>query len=454
VTDRPPLSRLAILGDLERSPHDYCVLTPPEEIETAPVLEILVEPRGEDGVAALLAAAGFRSAGRTRDAALFAGATAEGPLAIALRTGFAHRGMPFVRATWLMSRRQPQEQAVVPVPAPSPEDRLLVALLTWCRDADSALAPSSRALASGKGLDDRYLSGHAKEVGLLEVFVEATLLASSGVATVPRALAARFRRALVAHSGENASLLIRSRFGRRPRRGVVIALVGPDGCGKSSTARATEAILARVPGLGVRIAYLGPWGQIRLATTRLCYRLGLVPETIPWARRFRARLRGKPETEDSLLRCAWKAAKAQARGLAYYAAIWLELRWRYFRDVRPTLRRGGVVLAERYVYDLAFVHDSVSIEAYPVLRRLVCRLFPRPDLSILLDNEPDEIHRRKPQLAVAEIAHQRRAYREALSRDALPHRILRTEAGLAAVAAEVAIAALEAEPPRSPRKDA
>lgn len=440
--------RLALLGDFERSPHDYCVLTPPDSIETAPVLDVLIEPRGRDGLAALLSDRGFRPAGRTADAAVFTGETAEGPLVLALRHEFAHRGMPFAKAAWVMSRRQPQEKAAVPVPGPSPEDRLFVSVLAWCRGSGGGLAPDVRDLARRRDLDDLYLSAHAKETGLEAVFAEARALAAANAESVPRALAKRMTRALVARSGENASLLIRHSFSRRPRRGAVIALVGPDGCGKSSTGRATEAILRAVPGLSTRIAYLGPWGQIRLPSTRLCYRLGLVPEAIPWTRRLRARLAGKPETEDSLLRCAVKAGKAQVRGLVYYAAISLELHWRYFRDVRPTRRRGGVVLAERYVYDLAFVHDSVAIEAYPVLRKLVCRLFPRPDLTILLDNDPEEIHRRKPQLAVAEIAHQRAAYRRVLA--PLPHRIVRTEKGLAAVATEVAIAALGVESGRSP----
>jgi len=437
--------RLALLGSIERTTCDYCVLTPPEEIERGPVLDLLVEARGEREVAAIFTGASFRSLGRTDVARLFAGETAQGPLILAIRSEFLDRGIPYVREGFVMTRRRPAEKAPVPVPVPSDEDRLLMALGAWAREEGALCDPAARALAARGDLDRTYLEGHASEVGLGPVYAELRALASGGVERVPRALRARFRRRLVAHSGENASRLIRHAFSGRPRRGALVALLGPDGCGKSSTGRAAAAILGAVPGVRVRVAYLGPWGQIRLPTTRLCYKLGLVPEAIPWGRRLRARLLGRPETGDSLARCAWKAAKAEARGLVYYAAVWIELIFRYVRDVRPGLRRGGVVLAERYVYDLAFVHDSRAIEGYRVLRRLVCRLFPRPDLSILLDNEPEEIHRRKPQLEVEEIAHQRRAYREALA--GLRHRVLKTERGLDAVAAEVAAAALDPERP-------
>jgi len=234
------------------------------------------------------------------------------------------------------------------------------------------------------------------------------------------------------------------RAGRRSGSGVLVALLGPDGCGKSTT---TRLLLERFQreGIEAHSAYLGPWGQVRLATTRWVYEHGLVPEVIPWGRWLRQRTvrtlvpwrwrEERPAPEHSFPKILVKAIKAQIRGLVYYPLLFRELHYRYRKDVRPHLRRGAVVIAERYAFDLRYIHDTVEIETYPLLRRWVVDLFPRPDLTILLDNEPARIHARKPQLSIEALTWQRESYRRVL--EGRPHVVLRTDDGPEEVAATI-----------------
>ncbi len=226
--------------------------------------------------------------------------------------------------------------------------------------------------------------------------------------------------------------------------GVLIALIGPDGCGKSTTTRVLLEKLSEGGKLQGETAYLGPWGQVELGTTRWLYRKGLVPEIIPWMSFLSARIGSwfgrksreeLPGSEHSFLHIVLKATKAQIRGLIYYPLLYRELRYRYKKTVAPALARGAVVIAERYVFDLRYIHDTVSIENYPLLRKWVCDFFPAPDLTFLLDNEPEKIHARKPQLSVEAIRWQRESYQRVLTE--LPHEVLRTDLGPGKVADEI-----------------
>lgn len=231
---------------------------------------------------------------------------------------------------------------------------------------------------------------------------------------------------------------------KRRRKGVLLALVGPDGCGKTTT---TGLLLEKLREAGIdgSTAYLGPWGKILLPSTRLLYRLGLVPEVIPWMSFLSHRIRGSgsgenenpevPGAEHSLAKIVWKAFKAQVRGGIYYPFLYLELMARYWKFVRPGLRRGGVVIAERYAFDLRYIHDTVEVENYPKLRKWVCDCFPSPDLTILLDNDPEKIHARKPQLSIEALRWQRESYRRVLNE--VPHLILRTDEDASEISAQI-----------------
>ena len=88
-------------------------------------------------------------------------------------------------------------------------------------------------------------------------------------------------------------------------------------------------------------------------------------------------------------------------------------------------QKGRWVVADRYITDLRYLYKSEPMFSHPLLRYWACKLFPKPDLFIFLDNESDVIHARKPQLTVEEITRSRlhglRAIRP------YPHEIIRTD---------------------------
>ncbi|HWS35453.1 MAG TPA: thymidylate kinase [Actinoplanes sp.] len=171
---------------------------------------------------------------------------------------------------------------------------------------------------------------------------------------------------------------------RRPfgplSRGVVVALVGTDGSGKSTVAAELDERL-RHCGLTTATAYFG-MARGNLPGVALARRVlgvgGTGPATGPDT--------GRPgHLDHGTLRrlAAW-----------YYAG---EYGWRYLRAVVPSLVRGRVVIADRWVYDLRDSPWPGSPAA-----RVAEWLVPAPDLLVLPDAPAEVIHRRKPERSESE----------------------------------------------------
>ena len=120
-----------------------------------------------------------------------------------------------------------------------------------------------------------------------------------------------------------------------------------------------------------------------------------------------------------------------AKGHLFYAAIYIELVYRYVTSVFFRVRKGRWVLADRYITDLRYLYKERPIRNYAGIRRLLCMIFPKPDLLIVLDNHPDVIVSRKSGLSAGQIETLRnfvlkaaRAYRfEVVTTDRTPEEI-------------------------------
>jgi thymidylate kinase len=162
-----------------------------------------------------------------------------------------------------------------------------------------------------------------------------------------------------------------------------VALVGPDGCGKSTIVKTLIERAGAIPTLKVDTTYLGPWGQMKLSLVPALRRAGITPTVQP---------RGVRAWLGSIL-----------KGYPFYVAIYIELVFRYLTSVFFRVRRGHWVLADRYITDLRYLYKERPIRNYSAIRRLLCMLFPKPDLLIVLDNQPEVIVSRKNQLAAEQI---------------------------------------------------
>jgi thymidylate kinase len=212
-------------------------------------------------------------------------------------------------------------------------------------------------------------------------------------------------------------------------RGVVVALVGTDGAGKSTVADGLHGLL-RGYGLSTSGVYFGmARGNLPgVAAARRLFGIGSTapPAAAPTAPDHAAAQAAAPASpaavptaSDHPAPAAPAAAPATAvvrpvdhPGLRRVAAWFYagEYLWRYLRTVAPALARRHVVIADRWVYDLRESPWPGSRAA-----RVAEFLVPAPDLLVLPDAPPELIHTRKPERALAEQAAQQHRFRRLLA---------------------------------------
>jgi thymidylate kinase len=180
------------------------------------------------------------------------------------------------------------------------------------------------------------------------------------------------------------------------RRGFTVALIGCDGAGKTTVARALE----RTPGLRVRYLYMGVSAESsnrQLPSTRIAHAIKRRAPRPPGhaeapSVRHRARRSGRAG-----LRLANRLAEEWYRQLVAQAYV----------------ARGWIVVFDRHF--LADYHASdVAAAGRPFSRRvhgwMLVHAYPRPELLILLDAPPEVLHARKGEGTLASLARRRGDY--------------------------------------------
>ena len=83
---------------------------------------------------------------------------------------------------------------------------------------------------------------------------------------------------------------------------------------------------------------------------------------------------------------------------------------RYWLQVWPRLSPHGIVLADRYAYDVLRVNNATVRRRW--FRRFATAIIPSPDIAFILEGLPAVIAARKGELTLAETIRQQEAYRE------------------------------------------
>jgi thymidylate kinase len=161
--------------------------------------------------------------------------------------------------------------------------------------------------------------------------------------------------------------------------GLHIVILGPDGVGKST--------------LVSRLAEFACFRRQRL----FHFRPGLLDQ----------KESGKPVTQphaQSLRSGMFSFLKS----FYYFADHWFG----YWIKIFPARVRNEFIVFDRSFADILIDPRRYRMARASSLARLLNRLLPQADLTIVLDADPEMIHARKPELTLEELARQRSALRE------------------------------------------
>lgn len=191
-----------------------------------------------------------------------------------------------------------------------------------------------------------------------------------------------------------------------------VALIGPDGAGKTTVARRLQDALP----FPVKSIYMGvnlDTSSLMLPTTRLVVAL----------RRARGSRPNMIGTVDPT------RAEAHPRGIRKLRTVLRLLNWiaeEWFRQIVAWVytRRGNVVVFDRHFFPDYYAYDIAETTARrPLTNRvhgfLLRRVYPKPDLVICLDAPGDVLYARKEEATPEWLERRRLEYLE--MENVLPH---------------------------------
>jgi thymidylate kinase len=191
----------------------------------------------------------------------------------------------------------------------------------------------------------------------------------------------------------------------RPR--LTVALVGPDGAGKSTISNLLQQAALPAP---VATIYMG----VNLEASTL-----LLPTTRLLLAVKRAR-GGRPDMVASSLRAvdeepAVPSGRSAAVKNAARMSVWMTEEWLRQLVVLSHRLRGRIVVFDRHFF-LDYYHADVEAGRRTTAQRLhgwmLRRLYPKPDLVIMLDAPAEVLHARKPDATVEWLERRRQQYLE------------------------------------------
>jgi thymidylate kinase len=337
--------------------------------------------------------AGFRLHNRARFATLalyFHSSKTLAQVHFDLFTDLKWRGFDFLRCDRFLEHRLDRGLFYVPDTADEAATNLLASMIFTGNVKDkykSSIASGFRAKpADAEALLARtYGAAHAKfiaqaAIGERWAEIEQRTGALRRALVIRQMMGQPFR---TLRSLSKDCLRLAQRFFRPP--GLMVALCGSDGSGKSTAAAAMIEGLERTfsPQKGRQYHWKPPLFSARRQAAR-------APTTDPHA----------------------QPPRGMISSMVVFAAHCFEFILGHFFLVRPVLFRGGLVVVDRFHYDLLVDQRRYRLRLPSGLVRFGCAWLPEADLVFLLDAPVEALRRRKQEIAAEEAERQRHAYLE------------------------------------------
>ncbi|MBN3038375.1 MAG: hypothetical protein JW869_03035 [Candidatus Omnitrophica bacterium] len=159
----------------------------------------------------------------------------------------------------------------------------------------------------------------------------------------------------------------------------IVALIGADGAGKTTTAFRLKDYL-EAKNRQCRVLYMGRGKNRALPGARAI------------AKKAGLNLPRPQELHD--LKGAKKTILCFLRDIAYMFDAYA----RYLVFILPSLRKGEMIITDRYAYDILLNEDH-----HALIKFLLLRLYPKPDYLFYLYNDPDILIARKDERTFREL---------------------------------------------------
>ena len=370
-------------------------------------IDVLVEPRAlRQAERALIDAAreqGFRLHNRARFAtlALYLSRKATGlQVHFDLFSTLRWRGFDFLPASELLRNKAGHGLFSVPHPAHEAAASLLGSVLYTGRVKPKYRASISSGFRAEPALALDLLAGtYGKRLAATMVKAGA-----QGTWAEIESLAGALRRALVrrqtlrrplktATTLASEAVRLAGRWLQPP--GLTLVLLGADGSGKSTAARAMIDGLSGTfsPEKGAHFHWKPPLFSARRQAAR------------------------RPTTEPHR-----QPARNPAASVLFFLVHWVEFFLGCHLRLRPITFRGGLVVIDRYYYDFFVDQRRYRLRVPNLFVRIGYSLLTKPDLVILLDAPESVLRSRKQEVNSAETRRQCAAYRALV--DSLPNGVV------------------------------
>ena len=190
-------------------------------------------------------------------------------------------------------------------------------------------------------------------------------------------------------------------MGRRARRPVasMVAVIGPDGAGKSTFIELLQKALCRV--------LVKESGDVCVLHFR--------PNIFPNLKKL---LSGREYDEKSEEFTSPHRVNPAGRVSSFLRLVyyWLDYLFGYWLHIRRRCVAGKVYIFDRYCYDFIVDPYRSRIKLPEWLRLLFLKMTPEPDVVFFLNCDAETIYERKQELTYGEIERQLQAYRKLVTR--------------------------------------